>query len=236
VSVAEAAGRLGVSVPRIHQRIADGSLRAQRIGSQWAVDERSLFEVKERRAPGRPPSSRSAWAVIALSAHDVEALADLVPNERARVRARLARLHAQVAKAPSSEANVRRVAALLRSEFRNRAARVLFKAAAADLPALRDDVRWQSLIDPAVSGIASRDVEGYVAQDDLEPLARDFLLMPADHDANVIAHVLPVGQESYLQSKLRLAADLAEHRGPREELRAVALLQELAVGNLASAR
>jgi excisionase family DNA binding protein len=48
VSVAQAAERLGVSVPRIHQRIADGSLSAERIGSQWAVDERSLLRIQER--------------------------------------------------------------------------------------------------------------------------------------------------------------------------------------------
>lgn len=45
VSVAEAARRLGVGVPRIHQRIADGSLRAERLGSQWVVDELSLLQV-----------------------------------------------------------------------------------------------------------------------------------------------------------------------------------------------
>ncbi|MSY86414.1 MAG: helix-turn-helix domain-containing protein [Actinobacteria bacterium] len=54
VSVAQAAERLGVSVPRIHQRIADGSLVAERIGSQWVIDERSLGRVQERRKAGRP--------------------------------------------------------------------------------------------------------------------------------------------------------------------------------------
>ena len=54
VSVAQAAERLGVSVPRIHQRIADGSLSAERIGSQWVVDERSLLRIQERSKAGRP--------------------------------------------------------------------------------------------------------------------------------------------------------------------------------------
>ena len=70
VSVAQAAERLGVSVPRIHQRIADGSLSAERIGSQWAVDERSLLRIQERSKAGRPYSARSAWAVIAASEDD----------------------------------------------------------------------------------------------------------------------------------------------------------------------
>ena len=70
VSVAQAAERLGVSVPRIHQRIADGSLSAERIGSQWVVDERSLLRIQERSKAGRPYSARSAWAVIAASEDD----------------------------------------------------------------------------------------------------------------------------------------------------------------------
>ena len=73
-SVAQAAERLGVSVPRIHQRIADGSLSAERIGSQWAVDERSLLRIQERSKAGRPYSARSAWAIIAASEDGLPAL------------------------------------------------------------------------------------------------------------------------------------------------------------------
>jgi excisionase family DNA binding protein len=56
VSVAEAAKRIGVSVPRIHQRIAEGSLRGQRIGSQWMVDERAA------RGPADRESTRARFA------------------------------------------------------------------------------------------------------------------------------------------------------------------------------
>jgi hypothetical protein len=236
LSVAQTAVRLGVSVPRIHQRIADGSLRAQRIGSQWVVDERSLFEVGERKAPGRPLSSRSAWALIALSVGDEEAVARLAPNERARASARLAELFALVAKGARSEEGVRRNAAALRSTFRNRADRVLLKAADADLPALRADARWQSNVSSALSGIASLDVEGYVAEDLLEPLSKDFLLVAVDGDANVIAHVVPSWQKAYPESLLRLAADLADHRAPREDSRAVELLRQVAVDASESVR
>jgi excisionase family DNA binding protein len=228
VSVAEAAKRLGVSVPRIHQRIADGSLRAERIGSQWVVDELSLLRVAERKVAGRPLSSRSAWALIALAEGDDEALAELAPVERARAKARLDELLAHVAKPPKSEGDVRRVASALRLLFRNRASREPRKAAASDLPGLREDVRWQSLVSPAVSGIASVDVDGYLAARDLKALSQDFLLMPADRDANVVIHVLPDGQRVYPNSKLLLAVDLAEKRGPREELRAAELLAEVA--------
>jgi excisionase family DNA binding protein len=228
VSVAEAAKRLGVGVPRIHQRIADGSLRAERIGSQWVVDELSLLRVAERKEAGRPLSSRSAWALIALAEGDEEALAELAPVERARAKARLDELLAHVAKRPKGEGDVRRVASVLRLLFRNRASRELRKAAAADLSGLREDVRWQSLVSSAVSGIASVDVEGYLEARDLKALSQDFLLMPADRDDNVVIHVLPDGQRAYPNSKLLLAVDLAEKRGPREELRAAELLAEVA--------
>ncbi len=229
ISVAEAAQRLGVGVPRIHKRIADGSLRAERIGSQWVVDELSLLQVAERKEPGRPLSARSAWAIIALAERDDEALAALASVERSRAKVRLDELLALVAKAPKSEDDVRRIASALRLVFRNRAERVLRKAASTDLPKLRQDSRWESLISPAVSGIASVDVDGYLAADSVDAVSRAYLLLPADADANVVIHVLPDGQKTYPDSKLLLAADLADQRGPREELRAAELLREVAV-------
>jgi excisionase family DNA binding protein len=228
VSVAEAARRLGVGVSRIHQRIADGSLRAERIGSQWVVDELSLLRVAEHQEPGRPVSARSAWALIALAEGDEEALAALAPSERSRAMARLPELLSLVAKPPKSEDDVRRVASALRLMFRNRAEPVQRKAASADLPNLREDARWESVISPAASGIASADVDGYLDADNVDSLSRDYLLMPADDDANVVIHVLPEGQRAYADSKLRLAVDLADQRGPREELRAAELLREVA--------
>jgi hypothetical protein len=115
----------------------------------------------------------------------------------------------------------------LRSLLRNRARRTLYRAADADLAALREDFRWESIMSPAASGIASVDLDGYVSPDNVKPLTEKFLLMPSD-DANVVIHVLPEGQKAYPGSKLLLAADLAEQRGPREELRASELLHEVA--------
>ena len=228
VSVAEAARRLGVSVPRIHQRIADGSLRAERVGSQWVVDELSLLRVAERRTPGRPLSPRSAWALIALAEGDREALAGLTAVERARARERLEKYLRHVADAPQQEADVRRIASDLRSLLSKRAYRELRKAAGSDLANLRQDPRWQSLVSPAASGIAMLDVDGYVAAGELKSLTEDYLLRPATADANVVIHVLPEGHKAYPRSKLQLAADLAERRGPREEARAAELLREIA--------
>lgn len=222
VSVAQAAERLGVSVPRIHQRIADGSLVAERVGSQWVVDERSLGRVRERHKAGRPPSARSAWAVIAASA------SSRGPAGPARIRQQLDRLLEPAVELAADEEVVSDLAVSLRSVFRNRAQRRLFRAASADLADLKGDERWAMLVDLGASGIASADVEGYLGESDVDGLLKDYLLVDADRDANVILHVIPDGQDPYPESELRLAADLAEHRGPREEARAAALLHGIA--------
>ncbi len=85
------------------------------------------------------------------------------------------------------------------------------------------------VVDLGASGIASADVEGYLAESDVDGIVKDYLLVDADRDANVVLHVIPDGQYPFPDSRLRLAADLAEHRGPREEARAAELLHELAL-------
>ncbi|MCL2611814.1 MAG: helix-turn-helix domain-containing protein [Nocardioidaceae bacterium] len=229
VSVAQAAERLGVSVPRVHQRIADGSLAAERIGSQWVVDERSLLRVQERSKPGRPLSQHSAWAVIAAAENDRERLRRGGPVAASRARMQLKRLFEPAVEPPSSEEAVGDLAVSLRSVFRNRANRQLLRAAPADLDDLRADERWAMIVDFGVGGIASVDVEGYLRESDVDGVVKDYLLMDADRDANVVLHVIPDAQYAYPDSRVRLAADLAEHRGPREEARAGQLLHELAV-------
>lgn len=229
VSVAQAAERLGVSVPRIHQRIADGSLAAERIGSQWAVDERSLLQIQERSRAGRPLSARSAWAVIAASEGDRDRLRSSGSAASARARIQLKRLLEPAGEPPVGEEDVRELAASLRLLFRNRAERRLLWAASEDVADLRADERWAALVDVGSSGIAAGEVEGYLAESDVGRVVKDYLLVDSDREANVVVHVIPDGQFPFPDSRLRLAADLAEHRGPREEARAAELLQELAL-------
>lgn len=229
VSVAQAAERLGVSVPRIHQRIADGSLSAERIGSQWVVDERSLLRIQERSKAGRPYSARSAWAVIAASEDDSDRVGGSGPAVSARVRMQLKRLLEPAAEPAADEQVVGQLVVSLRSVLRNRAGRRLLRAAPADLADLRADERWAMIVDLGSSGLASPDVEGYLAESLVEGILKDYLLVESDRDANVVLHVVSDGQYPYPDSRLRLAADLAEHRGPREEARAAELLHELAL-------
>ncbi|MCE0536765.1 helix-turn-helix domain-containing protein [Kineosporia rhizophila] len=234
IDVAEAARRLGVGVARVHQRIADGSLPAQRIGSRWAIDESSLSLVAERHRAGRPLSERSAWALIAVGRGDSQALSKVAAAERSRAEKRVSSLLARFSMhAVLSEAEVQESAGILRSLLRNRAQRQLWRASVRDLVDLREDRRiaLSGLSDPR-SGIASGDlVEGYVAVGQVEAVAQDYLLVQerAEAKANVVLHVGslgPAGGED--RGLLLLAADLAEYRRPREEARAAELLYELA--------
>ena len=40
ITVKEAAAQLGISVGRVHQLIHSGALSAEKVGSQWLVDNR----------------------------------------------------------------------------------------------------------------------------------------------------------------------------------------------------
>lgn len=230
VSVVEAANALGVHPQRIHQRIRDGSIPAERVGHQWSIDEADLALVRHRRGPGRPLSAKSAWALAAVAAADEEALARLSPSERSRARSRL---HALLNVASADDLD--EAASILASALRNRADRELFIASARDLPDLRDDSRLHlSGVSLPESNISSGDiVEGYVAAKDLGGLVADYLLSHADRRrANVILHVSEPDAENLVfdhapESLLVRAADLAEHDGVREKNEAVKSVAEL---------
>lgn len=226
LSVSEAAHRLGVNAPRVRQRIADGSLPAERVGAQWVIDDLALVQVADQKSPGRPLSARSAWALIALSDGDASA-GGVSPAERVRARRRWAELGQIAASAMDSEDGLKQGAAVLRKLFRNRAERRLYRAAASDLPALRSDSRLQVGGLSRDSGLASGDiVEAYIHDDALDSVVDDYLLSPAASGGNVVLHVIPAGREIYPESLLLLAADLVEHRGPRAEKRGLELIRQ----------
>ncbi|MEO6577545.1 MAG: helix-turn-helix domain-containing protein [Candidatus Limnocylindria bacterium] len=222
ISVPEAAQRLGVSEGRVRQRIADGSLLAERVGGRWVIAESSLPAARDR-LHARPLSVRMSAAVLALLDRQVP---DVSPQEKSRARKYAKRLMEADAEA----------AALMRAWFKERASRRYFRAAEADLAALGQDHRLAlSGVSAAQSGIVAQGlVEGYVAAADLESLVEDYFLVPGQvGDGNVIIHV-PNGSEQSLvldrvrDSKALLAADLAEHNGSREDARVRELINSLA--------
>lgn len=118
----------------------------------------------------------------------------------------------------------------------NRGARIGYVAAGSDLAALRADDRL------LVSGVSHPDsnlddpriVEAYASVDDVDAVVSDFWLEKpgVDERSNVVLHVVPVRPPEI--GPLLLAADLAEHGGPREVQRAHELLS-VAMNTLVSA-
>ena len=106
-----------------------------------------------------------------------------------------------------------------------RAERRMYRAAERDVEALRRDDRFlvSGLSHPESQMEDVRVAEGYAAQSDVDGLAEDYWLDPVGvgEKPNVFLHLAPFKPESV--SPLMLAADLAEHGGPREAHRALDL-------------
>lgn len=203
VSVREAADALGVSDRRVRQLIAAGRVRARRVGTQWLVDGASL-PIAPRRS--RPLSPTEAWLLLA---------ADQAPGGRpGRWRDRRDRLRAD----PSP-------ATLLASWAAARGDRLLF-AAREPGGVLEDPAVVRSGLSDPRSGISAADLaEGYVRRDDLDAVRRRHLLRPATGRPDVVLHVVAVLPADPVPP-LVLAADLAEHDGPRELARASELIAQ----------
>lgn len=245
LSIADAARLLGVSVGRVHQRIQDGSLPAERVGYQWHVHSRDVTRLRGP-SPGRPFSWRSAWSVVALSVEldpsleespiagwAAEWLAARDATERRRARHRLDQLLDLPERLGDDAAHSS--VDLLRRTLANRAERRRLRAAPMDLDDLRQDERClpAGLSHPG-SGLASGNMtEFYVAASDFEALTDDYLLEWDRANGNVVAHVVSDAVSSTagalpLGAPMLLAADLAEHDDPRAGYRATEVLAALA--------
>jgi excisionase family DNA binding protein len=212
-SVSAAADRSGLSVQRLRALIASGQLPAERVGHQWAIDEADLARHEPRL--GRPLSPRSCWALLDLADGDERHLEAPSTSERARARRRLELLQGS-GDAPR----------VLRSWLSARARRHVYRASPHDIGDLRSDSRLLiSGVSHPESGISGAALaEGYLVEADVGDLVRDYLLVEASNQqGNVVLHVpsRPVSQVS----QLLLAADLAEHRRPREDARAAELVR-----------
>ena len=209
VSVPEAARMMGVSVARARRLAAEGRIHARIVGGRWLVDAASLPSALRR---SRPMSPRMAWALVVLSDG---ARPDWVePRESYRLRRALERL------AADDEPEL-----LLRSWLASRAERR--RLSAPDAKALRSDARvlLSGLSDERAGLSAAGDVEGYVGADDADAVIRDHLLIDAGPSADVVLHVSPL-LPGVPVPLLLVAADLAEHDGPRELARARELIRD----------
>jgi hypothetical protein len=214
------------------------------------IDERDLLPLESQRDAGRPVSERSAWAIIAASLLFLDAFGDhsvdqasnwldsLASSERIRARKRLRDLLIRNPGAVGGQ-DIAHVAAELRVLLGNRAIRLLLRASPRDLADLRgDDHLALAGLSRPESGIVAGDmVEGYVDAARLAAFVDYYLLdsVQREDDANVVLHVVsddvarqaPELWRAAARLPLVLAADLEEHRRPREQARAAALLANL---------
>lgn len=162
-------------------------------------------------------SPRNAWALIEIAAG--RSAEWVGPRESYRLRRALDRL------AADTEPEL-----LLRSWIASRADRQLFSASEAD--ALRADSRLvlSGLSDQRSGLAAAGNVEAYVRSEEAASIRSDHLLIGAGPNANVVLHVSPLAPQGPVPLLL-LAADLAEHDGPRELARARQLIADWAAAS-----
>lgn len=257
LSVPQAAERLGVSHARVRQRIEDSSLVAEKIGGRWLVDlDASQPAPASKGRPVSPSSvwwslaaAEVARAVVPRAS--IPALSVAARRESLLQRMRLAELRLadqdvlapgfideamKLSRSSRSRAIHRFVEAVVERDYpallawlRNRGSRKLFVAASPDLAALRADSRLLLAgVSHPKSGLEDpRMVEAYVSEGDLVSVVNDhWLESPVIEDRpNVVLHVVPIRPPEI--GRMLLAADLAEHGGPREVQRAHELLDEV---------
>lgn len=209
IGIAEAARVMGVSVARARRLAADGRIHARLVGGRWLVDTAYLPSAPRR---SRPMSPRIAWALIVLSGGGKPDWVE--PQEAYRLRRALKRL------AADDEPEL-----LLRSWLASRGDRR--RLSAPDPQALRSDARlvFSGLSDDRAGLSAAANVEGYVHADDAQAVFRDHLLIEAGPSAGVVLHVSLMLPEAPVPLLL-VAADLADHDGPRELARARDLIAD----------
>lgn len=212
IGVSEAAARLGVSQRRVRQLLESGQLTGRKLGANWALEE---SELRRKPAVSRPLSKRMAWGLIDLLSDGIYGFSNgLSSHELYRLRELGLRLQASSDPVP-----------LLRSWLPRRAERIELSCATDDLDDLAQDSRIvrSGISDPRSGLSASTEVEFYVNERDRGNLVAEYLMVPSARP-NVVMHV----SDRHLPkppSPIVLAADLAEHNGPRESSQAQKLLK-----------
>jgi excisionase family DNA binding protein len=206
LSVSEVASQLEISSGRVRQLIESGTLPAQKVGSQWVVNEVDLAAVSPRRN-GRPLSSSAAWGVLwrALG----RPVSWLSVREVSRANTRL-----------------KKGIGSLADQLSTRAARFEFRAHPSALTRLQGDSRWVAG-GISAAGVVGADlidggsiVEGYLQLEDLSDFASEYgLVSKGSSVANVIVHAYsglqPFGLGERSVPLLVVALDLLEHSDER---------------------
>jgi hypothetical protein len=174
-----AAQRLGRSPHEVRRLVRAGQVCAHRRAGRWFVPISEVRRLQRLRQPvGRPFSSGSAWALLAMLAGDEPT--GLSAPRRSQLRRHL------------HDAEIHELAARLA----RRASRRLVYAHPSMLDALAADPRVVLTGLPAAEHAGARlvgadndELEGYVAESDLAGLYASYGLVDADTVANVVLHV-----------------------------------------------
>jgi excisionase family DNA binding protein len=206
LSVSEVSSRLDVTPGRVRQLIESGALRAQKVGSQWVVDDSELATL-HLRTNGRPWSASSTWGLLWRAIGRPAPW--LTEREGYRVDERLTK---------GLDPFVERLSL--------RAARTEFRAHPSALDRLQNDPRW---VASGVSAakflgadliVGDQVIEGYLRATDLTAAISDFgLVTPGSAAGNVVVHaysgVEPFEPFERSAPMLLVALDLLEHSDQR---------------------
>lgn len=160
VSVAEAAGQLGLSPRRIRALIESEVLPAERVGRQWLIAAYALADF-QGRAAGRPMAADVAWACLAeLARQHVDWISG---SHAARLRKRM------LEQLRGASASWR-----LRSWCANRAESLRLRVFQPALDGLREDPRLVlGGVSVAASFHESAALEGYISGSCRDALTRE---------------------------------------------------------------
>ncbi len=210
VSVSEAAQRLDLGSQRVRALIADGRLRARRVGNQYVLEASEVASFRQReRVSGRPLGARSAWWVLAQLSGRPNAVV-VSPRTYYRVRELLGSAEQLVRALSASEPRSQRHAwRVLPSDLEKlrRDSRIVLTGMAADEHLI--DVSYQ----PDLDGL-----DAYVSESQLAALDRGLMPVKGSREPNLVLRVPNGGSWVLDESRAPfavVAADLLDHRDER---------------------
>jgi excisionase family DNA binding protein len=169
IAVSDAAGRLGLSQPRVRQLLASGDLAGRRLGRSWLVSDESVARLQQnRRLSGRPLGPRRAWGLLDILAGGEAAW--LTSSARSQLKTSMRRL----AGADADE---------WRAALRGRSQVLACQAHPAAIPRL---LSHQRVLPAGLAMLRGRDFDLTTGPHDIDQLYADPVLWPD------IAHALAI--------------------------------------------
>jgi excisionase family DNA binding protein len=179
ISIAEAASLLALSATRVRAMVSQGQLPAVKVGGRWLIERGAVEQRRRGETPsGRRFTPRNAWALLLLASG--EDAPKLDPSVRSRLRRALA-LEGLAALAP---------------RLRDRSSVSNYKAHPGEISYVLED---GALVPSGISAagsmglglLASREVDGYIAQSQLPRFIAKHALSSGGIEGNVRLRAVP---------------------------------------------